>query len=99
MPENSEKMLRNRKGLAARLLDFFIIANLAFLALDVFLAHSVNAFAHSAEWIPFYFSLGASVLLALILFGKKKAMERVVSVRRWVGCYLYRHLWHVFSSG
>lgn len=71
MPENSEKTLRNRNGLAARLLDFFIIANLAFLALDVFLAHSVNAFAHPAEWIPFYFSLGASVLLALILFGKK----------------------------
>ena len=66
-------MLRNRKGLAAKLLDFFILANLAFLALDVFLAHSVNAFAHSAEWIPFYFSLGASVLLALILFGKKRS--------------------------
>ena len=71
MPENSEKRLGNRKGLAAILLDYFIIANLAFLALDVFLAHSVNAFAHPAEWIPFYFSLGAPVLLTLMLLGKR----------------------------
>ncbi len=76
MPENSEKMLRNRKRLAAKLLDFFILANLAFLALDVFLAHSVNAFAHPAEWIPFYFSLGGSVLLALMLLGKNEEKGR-----------------------
>lgn len=63
--------MKNRKGLAARLLDIFIIANLAFLALDVFVAHSVNAFDHSAEWIPFYFSLGAPGLLAFTVFTKK----------------------------
>jgi hypothetical protein len=44
-------------------LDLFALANLAFLAPDLYLAHSVNSFRHPAEWIPFYFSLGAPVLL------------------------------------
>ncbi len=64
--------MKIRDGLAAKLLDVFIVANLAFLALDVFMAHAANAFAHWAEWIPFYFSLGAPGLLALTLFTKKK---------------------------
>ena len=72
MPENLEKTLKTRSGFAARLLDIFIIANLAFLALDVFIAHAVNKFAHWAEWIPFYFSLGAPVLLVLTLLGREK---------------------------
>ena len=72
MLKNSEEALRNSKGLAARILDIFIIANLAFLALDVFIAHSVNAFAHPAEWIPFYFALGASVLLTIIRLGRTR---------------------------
>lgn len=84
MPENSEKTLRNHKGWAARLLNFFILANLAFLALDVFIAHSVNAFAHSAEWIPFYFSLGAPVLLALTMFRTEKRWKYRCRVA--IGC-------------
>ncbi len=46
------------------LLEGFTLANFAFLILDVFLAHSVNAFRHWAEWIPFVFSIAATVLLA-----------------------------------
>ncbi|MCI0459913.1 MAG: hypothetical protein L0Z62_23425 [Gemmataceae bacterium] len=46
-------------------LDLFALANLAFLAPDLYLAHSVNSFRHRAEWIPFYFSLGAPVLLLI----------------------------------
>ena len=72
MPENFGKTVESRNGLASRLLDFFILANLVFLALDVFIAHSVNAFAHWAEWIPFYFSLGAPVFLALTGLGKER---------------------------
>lgn len=72
MPKNSEEALRNSKGLAARILDIFIIANLAFLAFDVFIAHSVNAFALPAEWIPFYFAIGASVLLTIIRLGRTR---------------------------
>ena len=75
MPENLGKTLRSREGLAARLLNIFIILNLAFLALDVLLAHSINAFAHPAEWIPFYFSLGASGLLALTVFTERKTWK------------------------
>ena len=72
MPENLEKTVKIRNGLAPRLLDIFIIANLVFLALDVFIAHSVNGFAHWAEWIPFYFSLGAPILLVFTVLGTKK---------------------------
>ena len=46
------------------LLEGFVLANFAFLILDIFLAHSVNAFRHRAEWIPFVFSIAATVLLA-----------------------------------
>jgi len=44
-------------------LELFIIGNLAFLAVDVFVAHEVNAFERRPEWIPFYFSLAAPLLL------------------------------------
>lgn len=71
MPENLGKTIKTHNGLATRLLDIFIIANLVFLALDVFIAHSVNAFAHWAEWIPFYFSLVAPVLLVLTGLGRE----------------------------
>ena len=46
-----------------QLLEVFVLSNLAFLALDVYIAHSINAFHHWAEWIPFYFSAVTAVLL------------------------------------
>ena len=76
MPKNSGKTVADGKGFAARLLDIFITVNLAFLAIDVFVAHSVNAFAHTAEWIPFYFSLGASCLLVLTVFTPRKRWKQ-----------------------
>lgn len=45
--------------------ELFVLVNLAFLALDIYIAHSVNQFRHSAEYIPFYFSLCAPVVLAV----------------------------------
>ena len=45
------------------LLEFFILVNLAFLSLDIYLAHSVNEFHHEAEYIPLYFSLAAPPVL------------------------------------
>ncbi len=49
-------------------LELFVLANLAFLALDIFLAHSVNRFANAAEYVPLVFSLAAPpVLLIAIL--------------------------------
>ena len=46
------------------LLEAFVVANFAFLVLDIYLAHSVNDFRHRAEWIPFFFSIAATLLLA-----------------------------------
>jgi hypothetical protein len=40
-----------------RAVAVFIIANLGFLGLDVWIAHSVNRFERAPEWFPFYFSL------------------------------------------
>jgi hypothetical protein len=46
------------------LVELFAIANLAFLTLDVFIAHSVNAFHFFAEFVPVAFgAAGAAVLL------------------------------------
>ena len=49
------------------ILDGFVVANLAFLGLDIYLAHSVNDFARSSQWIPFWFSIVAAVALFLVL--------------------------------
>ena len=43
--------------------EAFVLFNLAFLAVDIYVAHSINQFAHPAEWIPFVFSVVAPVVL------------------------------------
>lgn len=45
------------------LLELFIFANFAFLSLDIYVAHSINRFRHWAEWIPFFFSIAAAIVL------------------------------------
>ena len=61
------------------IVDIFIIVNLSFLALDIFIAHSINQFSNLAEWIPFYFSLIAPILLLIELWvnwiNKKKKLN------------------------
>ena len=52
--------------------------NLACLAVDVFIAHSINDFTHRAEWIPVIFSLTASPLLFAMLFSKRRRLKRLV---------------------
>lgn len=55
--------------------ELFLVANLAFLAVDVFLAHAINitlkdgrlTFAHPAEWIPILFSVAATFLLLVAM--------------------------------
>lgn len=47
----------------ARALDAFIASNLAFLGLDIALAHAANGFARRAEWWPVAFSGCAALLL------------------------------------
>jgi len=43
--------------------ELFVMANLAFLTLDIAMAHAVNNFAKPAEWIPLIFSAVSPVLL------------------------------------
>lgn len=76
MLQHFGQKLRNNSGFAATLLDVYILLNLGFLALDVFIAHSVNAFAHRVEWIPFYFSLAAPGVLALTIFTEKHNLRK-----------------------
>jgi hypothetical protein len=45
------------------LLELFVASNLAVLAGDIVLAHSLNQFRKPAEYIPLYFSAAAPVLL------------------------------------
>jgi hypothetical protein len=47
--------------------ELFATVNLAFLALDIYIAHSVNHFHNSAEYIPLYFSIGAPLALAVVI--------------------------------
>lgn len=46
-----------------RALHAFIASNLAFLAVDIALAHAANRFARREEWWPIAFSVGAALLL------------------------------------
>lgn len=54
------------------LLELFVASNLAILAGDIVLAHSVNQFRKPAEYIPLYFSAGAPVLLLIVLLARWK---------------------------
>lgn len=47
--------------------ELFVTANLAILAADILIAHSVNHFAKAAEYVPLYFSLVAPVLLTVVI--------------------------------
>ncbi len=56
-------MESSRSPLRIWLVEWFAAGNLGFLALDVYLAHSVNEFRHPAEWVPVVFSALAPLLL------------------------------------
>lgn len=47
--------------------ELFVTANLLVLAADIYIAHSVNQFRNPAEYIPFFFSIGAPVVLAVVI--------------------------------
>lgn len=56
--------------------EVFVIANLAFLVLDVYMAHSINAFEHWAELIPLYFSMSAPPFLIAALLARNRGKAR-----------------------
>ncbi len=54
------------------LVEAFAMANLGFLTLDIYLAHSVNGFRREAEYIPLYFSAATPVVLLLGLLLRRR---------------------------
>lgn len=60
--------LQALKNSRAVWIEVFVLSNLAFLVLDIYVAHSVNSFHHWTEWIPFYFALAGAALLLVGLF-------------------------------
>ena len=53
------------------LVELFALANIAFLAVDIYVAHSMNQFGEWPEWIPFAFSCsGPGVLLIAMGLGR-----------------------------
>lgn len=76
MPRTTDEPWNRLKPL---LLEGFVLVNFAFLTVDIYLAHSVNRFRHWAEWIPLYFSIAATALIAWTLLSR---ISRA-TVRRW----------------
>ena len=63
-------------------IELFVLFNLAGLAPDIFLAHSVNAFHSRAEYVPLIFSLVAPVLLLPALWALTTGR---LALWRWLG--------------
>jgi hypothetical protein len=58
-------------------LEIFVLINLAFLAPDIYLAHSTNLFRDAAEYVPLVFSMVSSlVLLAAVVALQVGSLER-----------------------
>jgi len=49
------------------LVELFVLTNFAGLIADIFLAHSENHFRRATEYVPLYFSIAATVILAAVL--------------------------------
>lgn len=63
-----------------RAIAAFVLFNLAFLAVDILLAHQVNAFARAAEWVPFAFSIAATLWLVPGVLGSGRRIWRLGDV-------------------
>lgn len=63
--------------------EAFVVFNFAGLIGDIYLAHSENAFRRSSEYIPLFFSIVATVVLAAIL--PLRSRERLSAAWRDVG--------------
>src|SRR5262249_16098079 len=64
---SGESMRQRSSGLGYQQLspELFVMVNLGFLSLDIYLAHSVNLFRRPAEYVPLIFSVVAPLVLAL----------------------------------
>jgi hypothetical protein len=55
--------MRLRDLSPARFIEWFVVGNLGFLGVDIFIAHQENGFREHAEWAPVAFSAVAPLLL------------------------------------
>ncbi len=67
------------------LVELFVVSNLAFLILDIYVAHSVNAFHHWAEWIPFYYAIAGVVILLSTLIWSTRFREGTAHFDKGLG--------------
>jgi hypothetical protein len=84
----------------AWLLEAFVATNLLFLVADIAVAHSVNDFAHPAEWIPLCFSGTAGFALGATLFStdpRRGVAGRIREALGWlaVAVGVSGLLWHL----
>jgi hypothetical protein len=56
--------------------EAFVLVNLAFLGLDIWIAHQANAFARREEWLPVVFSALAPLLLAPLVVSARHGVKR-----------------------
>jgi hypothetical protein len=54
----------------------FVLMNLAFLGLDIWIAHTANAFARREEWLPVVFSALAPLLLVPLVVSARRGVKR-----------------------
>ena len=64
-------------------MEAFVLVNLAFLSVDIYLAHSVNQFRRWPEYVPLYFSLAAPVVLLVGLLAGEVLRLRVRPGATW----------------
>lgn len=75
--------LSNTPQLRRWIVELFAAGNLAFLAVDIWFAHSMNHFAHWAEWIPFAFSILAPLLLLPGVLSRQPA-QGMAKMTGWI---------------
>lgn len=56
--------------------EWFAVANVAFLGVDIAIAHAENAYRHRAEWAPLVFSAAGTLLLLPMALGRGGAAWR-----------------------
>jgi hypothetical protein len=61
--------------------ELFVLANIAGLVVDIFLAHSDNNFRRDSEYLPLYFSIAATIALSVAV----PLRQRMPSAWRYVG--------------
>jgi len=66
----------------AFLLDAFVLSNVAFLIADIYVAHSLNDFAHWGEYVPLIYSVAGTIALAVSVW---LHVRRAENRPTWIG--------------